>query len=216
MKYENTPYKLKKIWTQSGKNKYEIVRQEGVDNRIKDSIKSSDYLVFKQITELSTEWAQMTFPGFVDTTNSEWTNTTPEDTWKKSCRYQWDIDFNQFPIKRIPFIKYNVVYKSNDSEIITIEGSASIPALGSGNLDGENREGDFIREDWIYLTYPRTSCIFRLEDVLDSGGGVIEDIKKVTMIVGVLLRFQPYTNLDKTYDLQAKLHISIYNPELAI
>ncbi|KKL66289.1 hypothetical protein LCGC14_2146490 [marine sediment metagenome] len=183
MKYENTPYKLIKIWTQSGKNKYEIVRQEGVDNRIKDSITSSDYLVFKETIDLSTEWEKMVVPSLDSDT----------DAWYTDYRIQWDIELNQLPIKRIPFIKYNVVYK----------------ILGEEAFLADN----------LVLAYPRVPVIFRLEDMLDSGGGVIEDMKKVTMIVGYVIRPYPFATLEtlnKTYDIQAKLHISIYNPELAI
>lgn len=197
MKYENTPYKLKRIWTQSRKNEYEIVRQEDKNKRIEKEVENYvDYSIVRKITDLSTEWEQVIFPEYV---------AAPErkETWRKSCRYQWDIDLKIFPTKRIPFIKYNVVYKCNDSKIIPIEGYV-------------DKEADFIEADSLYLTYSRTSCIFRLEDVRNAEGKIIEGWNKVTMIVGTFLHFLPYFNLNKTYDLQAKLLIKIYNPEFHI
>lgn len=209
MKYDNTPYKLKKIWTQSGKNKYEITRQEDTNERVEESIKSSNYLIFKKVIDLSTEWEQMTAPALDSTT----------DAWYTDYRMQWNIDLKEFPMKLIPFVKYSVIYKCLGAEVKTIE--TEIFNEGKDDEFRIDRKADFIEEDSLYLTYPRVPCIFRLENLEDvpEEENVLEDLKKVTMIVGYLIRPYPWATLrdvGKTYDLQAKLLIKIYNPEFHI
>lgn len=204
MKYDNTPYKLRKIWTQSGKNKYEITRQEDANERIEESIKSSNYLIFKQVIDLSTEWEQTAAPTLDSTT----------DAFPTDYRIQWNIDLKEFPIKLIPFVKYNVIYKCLGAEIKTID--TEIFNEGEEDEYEIDRKADLIKEDDLTLTYPRIPCIFRLEDLKDANGEIIEDLKKVTMIIGYLIRPDPFATLQsvgKTYDLQAKLLIKIYNPE---
>ena len=180
MKYENTKSKLRKTWSKSLVNKYEIVNQQASIKRIKDSNKSPDRQVSKGIIDLSTEWELMIAPREDNTL----------DAWSQ-YRIQWNIDLKEMPIKLIPFIKYQVVYK--------ITGEEGYIARGLGVFN------------------PRVPVLFRLEDVFDSSGAVIEDFKKVTMMVGYM--FSPFTQIDvfpDPYDIQAKLIIKLYNPELII
>ena len=180
MKYENTKSKLRKIWTQSNTNKYEVVVQQDAIKRIKNSIYNVNIQPIKTVIDLSTEWDFLIAPSLDYTT----------DTWNNRYRIQWDIELQEMPIKLIPFIKYQVVYK--------IKG------------ESEFKENDLVVRD------PQVPVIFRLEDLKNSSGSVIEGIKKVTMIVGDTLKPYSYSNLDKTYDIQAKLIIKLYNPELII
>jgi len=180
MKYENTKSKLKKIWTQSNINKYEITSQQETSKRIKESNKNTHILPIKSIIDLSTGWKVMIAPSLDYTT----------DTWNNRYRIQWDIELQEMPIKLIPFIRYQVVYKING--------------------ESEFKENDLVVRD------PQVPVLFRLEDLKDSNGVAIEDFKKVTMLVGYTLKPYSYSDLDKTYDIQAKLLIKLYNPELLI
>lgn len=184
MKYENTRYKLKKIWTDSITNKYQITAQEDTNALILEKeAKGFEFLGFKKETDFSTEWEQMTLPSLDSDT----------DAWYTDYRVQWNIEFEAFPVKLIPFIKYNVVYKFLGEEELINDG--------------------------LVLAYPRVPCIFRVEDLETDSDYVKENIKKVTMIVGYLIRPYPWATLQsvgKSYDIQAKLLIKIYNPEFYI
>ena len=181
MKYENTTSRLKKVWNQSNTNKYEIVNQQNAVKRVKASVYSTNMQPIKTVIDLSTGWEFMIAP----------TGDNDTDAWFAEYRIQWDIDLKEMPIKLIPFIKYQVVYK--------ITGEEGYIARGLGVFN------------------PRVPVLFRLEDVFDSSGAVIEDFKKVTMMVGYM--FSPFTQIDvfpDPYDIQAKLIIKLYNPELSI
>ncbi len=180
MKYENTKSKLRRIWTQSNINKYEITNQQDAVKRLKKNNESSHIMASKTPIDLSTGWVLMT-PASRDSDIS---------AWYADYVMQWDIDLKEMPIKLIPFIKYQVIYKILGEEDFTANGLA--------------------------VTLPRIPVIFRLEDIEDSSGGVIGGIKKVTMLVGYALRPAPFNNLDRDYDIQAKLIIKLYNPELII
>lgn len=184
MRYENTKYKLKKIWTQSGLNEYEISKQEDSLSRLKKSNKASISANFRGIIDLSTEWESLIAPSLDSST----------DAWYTDYRIQWNIDLNILDIKLIPFINYNIIYKCINEE-------------------------ELINEDNLVLTYPRTPSIFRIEDLKDDNEDIIPNLKKVTMIVGYLIRPYPFATLEslgKTYDIQAKLLIKLYNPQLFI
>ena len=182
MKYDNTKSKLRKIWSQSNTNKYEIINQQETNKRIKQTNENFHRLTSKNIVDLSTDWDTM-LPPSDDTTISAW--------GASKYRIQWDVELKEMPIKLIPFIKYQVVYKINGEE-------------------------GYIEEE--LSTYnPQVPVLFRLEDIKNSSGAVIEDFKKVTMMVGYI--FQSYTQHDSPppiFDIQAKLIIKLYNPELII
>ncbi len=182
MKYDNTKSKLRKTWNQSNINKYEITNQQETSKRIKQTNENFHRLTSNNIVDLSTDWDSMIPPSGNDTISA----------WGRSkYRIQWNIDLNEMPIKLIPFIKYQVVYKIN--------GEEGYIAYGLSTYN------------------PQVPVLFRLEDIFNSSGEIIESFKKVTMMVGYI--YQSYTqhdNPETIFDVQAKLIIKLYNPELII
>jgi len=179
MKYETTPNKIEKIWIDSKNNQVRINRIEGTGLRIKEKISNVGTLSFKRIIELSTDWEtselipveryDSTIPGYT----SDYYST-------------WSIVFNSLPIKLIPFINYNVVYKHPDHD------PTATPLTDN-------------------INNARTTVIFRLENLEDDEDNT--EVKKVTMIIGYKLGL---VDEDDVYNVQTKLYLNIYNPEFYI
>jgi hypothetical protein len=165
MKYETTPHKIRKVWVDSKTNEIKINRIAGTNLRIKEKINNTSQLGFKRILELSTDWE------------------TPELTDDNTFYIEWEIVFNSFPVKLMPYVNYNVVYKHPQYS-------------GIDEILNDN------------INYNRTNCIFKVENLEENEDN--EEVKKVTMIISHKLQL---VDEEDYYNVQCKLFLNLYNPE---
>lgn len=181
MKAENTKSKIRKIYNQETSNEQTISNLEGEITNTTNSVKNTEYVNnFKnKIHDLSTDWLDM------DIFSAEqWVENTYETAMYKEIR----INLPDTPIKFLPFIDVQTLYKSPDwvSSLFFI----STEDFYINARDNRLRKGYFFE-------------VRKIENNI---------AKNVTLIIGVSVVKTQYVHYE-IFPIQIKVLISLSNME---
>lgn len=101
MKYENTKSKFQKIWRDKENAEQDIDNAEFSKEITLESVRlvNLGFHYTKKIYKYESEW--------------ELAETIENRTYK-----EWRIEIGKFPLKYIPYIKTNILYKTTESDIV--------------------------------------------------------------------------------------------------
>ena len=95
----NKNSKIREIWVNSNKISNELEIKELKSKKIQNAINFQTNHVFNKITKYEIDWETLTI-----------------DEEEKKIYKEWRIDINRIPKKIIPFIRFAVLYKTNNHD----------------------------------------------------------------------------------------------------
>jgi len=181
MKAENTKSKIRKIYNQETSNEQTIDNLDGNITNTTKLVKNTEYVnnLKKKIRDYSTDWLDMDI-----FSTEDWTENTYETTMYKEIR----MDLPDMPIKFLPFIDVQILYKSPDwvSTLFFIATSGLF----------QNAKNDRLRKGYFFE-------VKQIENNI---------AKNITLVIGIsIIRTQDVEY--KVFPMQVKALISLSNME---